>query len=1159
MAEKNIKARIIIRKATSAEWSASTATPLKQGEFALDTTTGELKIATQDNQKFADATALATKELVVGSVQYLGTVGTTTELNAKTPNSAGDFCRVSSTNFTLPSTSSITGAAVTTHAGDLLLCESISPSVKWSVIHGELDKNTWTPNSKTAAGYVAAGGSNANKVWKTDANGNPGWRDDANTIYTLPLAANGTRGGIQIGYSANGAHLPVQLSSEKAFITLTKNGINSAGFNEAYLGWGGKNFAGTYAPIDAALNPVLSPNRLAGFKPAGVLVEYTNDGTTWLTYNLTDAQKTSLFTTAQTIYIGGPKPNNVTNNSKVRVTIDGVDGGCYTALNKMHIYISTSYSQNTKVTMESYDYNSSTSWHQIITDQPISGWSGWNILNFTLPGTGSFGGTNSTTHQRKIRLTFSHTHVTTGHEQNGLQISKIYAYGGVGWTTPSTLAAEGTPYTYNYAGVMKTMNDVYPESNKVHSLGYSDNQWKSIYGVTLYENGTALSSKYLGISAKAADSAKLGGTAASSYATQTWVTNQGYTKNIGTVTAVKINGTSKNPSNGVVDLGTVLTAHQAVTNKAATLAWNTTSTIATIGGTDVTIKLPANPNTDTKNTAGTTNKTATKMFLVGATEQAANPQTYSNTNVYIGTDNCLYSNGTKVLTAHQSLADYATKSWVIDHYVPTSMLGDAAAWDVTETVTNATNVLPSSVAVKNFVEGQGYIKKVTAAAGSDINTVGTPSVTVTNSGTTSTLTFHQLKGATGATGPKGDTGETGATGPKGDTGPQGPKGETGAAAGFGTPTATVDANVGTPSVTITSSGANTAKVFNFAFKNLKGQKGDTGPRGPQGEQGPKGETGATGATPTITASATVSNTTGTPSVTVTKGGTDAAPSFAFAFTNLKGAKGDPGVNATTTEVATTSANGLMSKEDKSKLNGIAAGATKVIETTVSGWGFTKNAGTITGIKMNGSSKGTSGVVDLGTVLTAHQAIKINGTAITPGTLNLKAGSNVTFNNSNGTLTINSSASGTDTKNTAGSSNSTSKLYLVGATSQSSAGVTTYSNANVYATNGTLYSDFILSGMIKSDDYYDSGEAQWLGFNGSQYPGFDLYAEDDSRIHVDTTLVIDANTDFAVTPTVMNKKIVVSDDTTAYKIKKLTQAQYNALQTKDASTIYLIVG
>ncbi len=45
----------------------------------------------------------------------------------------------------------------------------------------------------------------------------------------------------------------------------------------------------------------------------------------------------------------------------------------------------------------------------------------------------------------------------------------------------------------------------------------------------------------------------------------------------------------------------------------------------------------------------------------------------------------------------------------------------------------------------------------------------------------------------------------------------------------------------------------------------------------------------------------------------------------------------------------------------------------VTESTVSGWGFTKNAGTITGIKMNGASKGTSGVVDLGTVLTNASA------------------------------------------------------------------------------------------------------------------------------------------------------------------------------------------
>ena len=44
-----------------------------------------------------------------------------------------------------------------------------------------LSANTWNANSKTVAGYVSAPGSVANKVWKTDADGNPAWRDDANT------------------------------------------------------------------------------------------------------------------------------------------------------------------------------------------------------------------------------------------------------------------------------------------------------------------------------------------------------------------------------------------------------------------------------------------------------------------------------------------------------------------------------------------------------------------------------------------------------------------------------------------------------------------------------------------------------------------------------------------------------------------------------------------------------------------------------------------------------------------------------------------------------------------------------------------------------------------------------------------------------------------
>lgn len=44
--------------------------------------------------------------------------------------------------------------------------------------------------------------------------------------------------------------------------------------------------------------------------------------------------------------------------------------------------------------------------------------------------------------------------------------------------------------------------------------------------------------------------------------------------------------------------------------------------------------MPASDNTNTLNTAGSTD-TSSKIFLIGATSQAANPQTYSDNEVYV--------------------------------------------------------------------------------------------------------------------------------------------------------------------------------------------------------------------------------------------------------------------------------------------------------------------------------------------------------------------------------------------------------------------------------------------------------------------------------------------------------------------------------------------
>ena len=113
-------------------------------------------------------------ERITGAVQYLGTVANANELAALNPDSAGDFCRVST-------------AFNSYHVGDLLLCKTIksgSTAATWDVIHGEMDKNTWVANSATADGYVTKGQGQAGKVWKTDANGVPAWREDADTKVT---------------------------------------------------------------------------------------------------------------------------------------------------------------------------------------------------------------------------------------------------------------------------------------------------------------------------------------------------------------------------------------------------------------------------------------------------------------------------------------------------------------------------------------------------------------------------------------------------------------------------------------------------------------------------------------------------------------------------------------------------------------------------------------------------------------------------------------------------------------------------------------------------------------------------------------------------------------------------------------------------------------
>ena len=203
--------------------------------------------------------------------------------------------------------------------------------------------------------------------------------------------------------------------------------------------------------------------------------------------------------------------------------------------------------------------------------------------------------------------------------------------------------------------------------------------------------------------------------------------------------------TSITASNGALTVtkgSTFLTSHQDISGKAdkASITAGTAGTSSATSGSTLAVPyvtmnaqgivtgygththtITGFSTTDTKNTAGTTSKTATKMFLVGATSQAANPQTYSNANCYIGTDNKLYSGGERVLTTSQATG----LSW--------TRLAQASSWS-----SDKSNWQPYSSYSQYdylvFMVGNSYFKSQVWVKTSQINDDGDLRITWTDYG-----------------------------------------------------------------------------------------------------------------------------------------------------------------------------------------------------------------------------------------------------------------------------------------------------------------------------------------------------------------------------------------------------------------------------------------
>ena len=322
------------------------------------------------------------------------------------------------------------------------------------------------------------------------------------------------------------------------------------------MSWGGKDIAGSFSALDAALIDDLSANRLAGIPASKITFERSSDaGSTWTTYN----GNADLVTTS-----GSASNSNTTSSQSVnnwhRITID-VSDKIYCELRKIAILLSTNGATGCKCKIEWGDYSSTTVW---TTEKTVSvrGWSGWNIINVEKTiGSSTYGKI------RYVRLTFSQTGVNASYPSN-LPVMKIRFYSNNCWNQPSSLAANGHVYSYD-----SNFNVTFPA--KVTATTFDGKATKD-------GNGNTITSTYIkGLSASGQTITYTKGdgstgtitTQDTKYSAGTHISIDGTTINAswptasdsgyaginktGTVTGVKVNGTTKSPTDGIVDIGSI--------------------------------------------------------------------------------------------------------------------------------------------------------------------------------------------------------------------------------------------------------------------------------------------------------------------------------------------------------------------------------------------------------------------------------------------------------------------------------------------------------------------------------------------------------------------------------------------------------------------------
>lgn len=204
----------------------------------------------------------------------------------------------------------------------------------------------------------------------------------------------------------------------------------------------GRNTQGSVPPIySGAISGSLENKTI--FMPAdAIVIEKTTDGgKTWIDAETDNQTKRGLFLGRNSSAVS---PGTPSLSNKIRITINPIDR--YSNALMLYLWVSTG-GHNVAVDIEYSTIGAKTTFKTYRTNVPVAGWSGPNCIG--LPGYTFGGRDNQTSNTYAYRITFYYTKVNSEWASSNATIGDIRIYGNTNWGDPNNMFSNGHLYSWD--------------------------------------------------------------------------------------------------------------------------------------------------------------------------------------------------------------------------------------------------------------------------------------------------------------------------------------------------------------------------------------------------------------------------------------------------------------------------------------------------------------------------------------------------------------------------------------------------------------------------------------------------------------------------------------------------------------------------------------